>query len=72
MTYNVGDILVGEGTLGEMRKYIVTKITPKMVVFNLVQGGKALSNCVYRSKPDQDDNLRIAVSPYRSILLRKA
>jgi hypothetical protein len=71
MTYNVGDMLVGKGLLGETKKYMVTKVTPKMVFFNLVQGGKALANCCHRSKPDQDGQLRIDVSPYRSIYLKK-
>jgi hypothetical protein len=71
MTYNVGNTLVGKGALGETRKYIVTKVTPKAVVFNLLSNGKVLENCTYRSKIDQDGQLRINVTPMRTIYVKK-
>jgi hypothetical protein len=72
MEYSIGDILVGEGALEERRNYIVTKTTPKTVFFSPIRGGKVLANCAYKSRIDQEGKLRIDVTPYRSIYLRKA
>jgi hypothetical protein len=72
MTYNVGDILVGKGAFEGKRKYIVTKVTPKTVDFNLIQNGKVLMNCIYKAQIDEEGKLRINITPYRSIHLQKA
>jgi hypothetical protein len=60
--YKVGDVLRGCGEW-----YVVTKLTPKAVVFNRLAETVVLHGCTHHSKPDKDGNLKIG-----NALIRKA